>query len=130
MCRAKAVRQKMGGDALVALVQATHVAIYAALVSLPPVALVARMEWLCILHAGMCASVLAHWLMNDSDCILTVVECRLRGVEKKEALTQRFLMPLLSTWGGQLWPGLVLWMMFSVAVAARWFHAGPLARAP
>ena len=47
-----------------------------------------------ILHVTFSVSLLLHWYNNNNDCSLTYIESRLRGIDKVEGFTHKFIAPI------------------------------------
>lgn len=47
-----------------------------------------------ILHITFSVCLMLHWAYNNDDCALTVLECFLRGTDKKESFTHKFISPV------------------------------------
>lgn len=54
-------------------------------------------------HSALVFSILAHWGVNHSECILTVVEARLRGVEPSQTFLERLLAPIYNPVQAKAW---------------------------
>ena len=62
---------------------------------LPPVLANGMYTWPIMgLHAATCASLLIHWTMNSNRCVLTDIECQLRGVEKEGSFFGNLVGPV------------------------------------
>lgn len=49
---------------------------------------------LLILHITFSASLLLHWWFNSNECSLTYIESKLRGLDKTESFTHKFVAPM------------------------------------
>ena len=56
-----------------------------------------------VLHVIMLASIMMHWLANDDTCVLTLLECRLRGTTRKRSLIQRLVGPVYGSSSALTW---------------------------
>jgi len=53
-------------------------------------------EPMLVLHLFSMPFLWLHWLMNDDTCCLTIVECKLRGIEPTDAKNKSFFFNLVS----------------------------------
>lgn len=49
---------------------------------------------LLILHVTFSVSLLVHWLGNNNECSLTLLESTLRGLDKTQSFTHQFIAPV------------------------------------
>jgi len=47
-----------------------------------------------ILHVTFCATLIVHWLASNNECSLTFLESKLRGLDKSESFTYKFIAPM------------------------------------
>lgn len=48
-----------------------------------------------ITHAIALLSIMLHWLINDDTCVLTLIECKLRGISSRnQSLVHRVIAPV------------------------------------
>ena len=82
-------------EALGYLVGLTHILIYVFMTF----AIFSNNPKVLIIHVCMSLSLLMHWALNDDTCVLTEIECRVRGIKSSQTLTHAMLGPLLQTDG-------------------------------
>ena len=62
---------------------------------------------LLILHITSCLSLMIHWISSSDICSLTIIEANLRGLDRKETVSHRFIAPIYnigdSEWSTILW---------------------------
>lgn len=46
------------------------------------------------LHAMACMTLIAHWIMNEDTCFLTLVECFFRGVQPDKSFMHSLVSPV------------------------------------
>lgn len=74
------------------LVGVVHLCIYALMLLLPLAP--CWIAW--AVHVLLSLSLLVHWKLNNDICILTIVECLIRGVPPQRTLARWLLDPLLA----------------------------------
>lgn len=47
-----------------------------------------------ILHVTFCISLIIHWLANNNECSLTFFESKLRGLDKTDSFSYKFIAPI------------------------------------
>lgn len=47
-----------------------------------------------ILHITFSVSLLLHWYTNNNECSLTYIEAKLRGLDRTQAFTHKFIAPM------------------------------------
>lgn len=71
-----------------------------------------------ILHVMSCFTLLLHWWMNSDVCSLTVMEAKLRGISREDALTHKFISPVYNindnTWNKVMYIITISVMLYSV----------------
>lgn len=60
-----------------------------------------------ILHITSCISLFVHWFTNSDVCSLTIIEGQLRGVDRTETFTHKFISPVYkitsTEWSNIVW---------------------------
>jgi|UniRef100_A0A6C0EEI2 hypothetical protein len=49
---------------------------------------------LLILHIVFCLCLFLHWYLNSDECILTLIECKLRNIKKINSFIYEFISPM------------------------------------
>lgn len=56
-----------------------------------------------LVHVVFCASLFVHWRLNSNVCSLSVIESKLRGLERTDTFTHSLIAPIYdvssTTWG-------------------------------
>jgi hypothetical protein len=78
------------------VVRVVHALVVLFVVATP---LLASDRMVLLFHALVCVSLMLHWRLNDDTCVLTLLECRLRGVDRKESFMQRLVSPIYKPGG-------------------------------
>lgn len=75
-----------------------------------------------VLHLTLGLSLLVHWHYHNDACFLTLVECKLRGIEPNQSFVHSVVSPvykiedetisLVSHWGVPVLMGLAAWQLF------------------
>ncbi|KAI9183746.1 uncharacterized protein BJ171DRAFT_629096 [Polychytrium aggregatum] len=47
-----------------------------------------------VLHIIVCLGIIAHWVLGNSACFLTILECYLRGVKPDDSFVHRIVSPI------------------------------------
>lgn len=108
------------GMALAGLVRATHLILIAFMLWAP---ICGSLPTLLLVEAGYLLLFL-HWLLNNDTCALTMLEQRLRGIQKSSSFIHSIVGPVYnvsSTSTGKLvwWISLLL---FSVGLVRLWLY--------
>jgi len=71
-----------------------------------------------ILHITSCVCLMLHWYSNSDICSLTVIEGQLRGVDRTETFTHKFISPIYkitsTEWSNIVW--LVTFIVMCVSI--------------
>ena len=81
----------MNASALVALVRSIHAAILGFVLLAPIVTHSIRVA---IAHAAVLLALLTHWVTSQHYCILSLIECKLRGIPYEDGFLNSVLKPL------------------------------------
>ena len=73
------------------LVRAIHGAILLFVLLAP---LVAQSVTVLILHVGVLLALLMHWVTSQHYCVLSLIECKLRGIPYEDGFLNSVLKPL------------------------------------
>ena len=49
---------------------------------------------LLVLHIVFCVCLFTHWYLQSDECVLTLIECKLRGIDKVNSLIYEFISPI------------------------------------
>lgn len=54
-------------------------------------------ESLLTIHVFCCIALLSHWYFNSDECILTLLESKLRGISTEESFINNIISPIYKT---------------------------------
>ena len=76
----------------VSIIQLTHILILLFVIFAP----FSNTPSLLLYHILLCINLAVHWIFNSDDCILTLMETRIRGVKKTEGIIHKILSPIFN----------------------------------